>query len=469
MNGWVWYILTIIGLVLLGGFFTAASTALVSVRRSRIRELADERNRKARRILRLLEDPTSVTAASAMAAMLCWLLAAAVSAVGPVQWLSALLSRAPYQFIVQQSLAISMVLVTLLVTILLISIGELFFKSLAAHNAERFALALIGPAVVVGSLLRPLVRLVSGLSNLLLLPFGTRARLTWPALTEEELMVLVEAGQEEGVIEEDERDMIDSILEFTDTVVRQVMVPRIDMQVVSQETSLREVVEGVMAEGHSRIPVYENTVDNVIGIVHAKDLLGAISSGAADSMSLPELMRPAFFIPENKRISELLAEFRMNNQQMAIVRDEYGGTAGLVTVEDLIEEIVGEIRDEYDKEEPLILVQDDSCYLVDARTNIDDLNEQIDSDFPEDEYETIGGLIFGLLGKDPEVGDSVDYEDWRLKVQEKEERRLRKILLEPIAPDQNGASSGDSEASDSVEKNLRQAIKTQSSNHSASG
>jgi len=442
LDDWLRNLAAIVVLVLAGGVLVAAGTALLSVRRSRIRELGDQNSKAARKVLALLEDPSQVTASTHVGAMVLWLLAAGAAAAGPGLWLAARLSTASSPYIRDHAESIGIVVVIVVLSSLVILVAEVFFKSIAAHYAERIALLIIGPALIAARVMKPLVKLISFAANAMLAPFGTRARLALPALTEEELMVLVEAGEEEGVIEEDEKEMIDSIFEFTDTVVRQVMVPRIDMVVLDHDTPVTDAVDRVMECGHSRLPVCEGNVDSIIGIVHAKDLLPILASQRGEQACLREIMRDAFFVPENKRISELLAEFRSKNQQMAVVRDEYGGTAGLVTVEDLIEEIVGEIRDEYDREEPLITVHDGDLWIVDARLNIDELNEQLATHLPEDEFETVGGFVFGMLGKEPELGDSVDFNGWTLTVEEKEGRRLRKIRLMPRTAETPGEEHG---------------------------
>ena len=226
-----------------------------------------------------------------------------------------------------------------------------------------------------------------------------------PILTEEELKLLVEAGEEEGVIEVEEKEMIHSIFDFTDTVTKQVVILRTDMDCASVSSSLHELLEVITRSGHSRIPIYEDNVDNVLGVVHAKDLLTFLVKGRVDDFDARKVMREAYFIPGSKDVDELLAEFQRDNIQLAIVRDEYGGTAGLVTVEDLLEEIVGEMRDEYDvSEEPMVQTLPDDQYLVNARMRVDELNEQMGSSFPEDEdYETIGGFVFDLFGHQPSV------------------------------------------------------------------
>ena len=221
--------------------------------------------------------------------------------------------------------------------------------------------------------------------------------------------MLVQAGEEEGVIEEEEKAMIHSIFDFTDTVARQVMKPRTDMHVAPVTSTLDELLDVITTTGHSRIPIYDEDIDHVVGVVHAKDLLPVLRQGK-NLFDMQTVMREAYYIPETKDVGELLAEFKRGNIQMAIVRDEYGGTAGLVTVEDLLEEIVGEIRDEYDIEEPLIQIIDEDHGVVSARMRVDELNEEMNLEIPESEdYETIGGFVFDLFGHQPNEGETISY------------------------------------------------------------
>ena len=223
--------------------------------------------------------------------------------------------------------------------------------------------------------------------------------------------------------------MIHSIFDFTDTVARQVMKPRTDMHCAPVTSSLDELLDVITTTGHSRIPIYEDNVDSIIGVVHAKDLLPVLRQDTR-SFDIKAVMREAYFIPETKDVAELLAEFKSGNVQMAIVRDEYGGTAGLVTVEDLLEEIVGEIQDEYDREEPLIQVHDEDHATVNARMNVDDLNEAMGLKIPEsEEYETIGGFVFDLFGHQPNEGDEISYSNLDFVVERVDAGRLQAISV----------------------------------------
>ena len=418
-------IILIVVLVALNAFFAAAEMSLVSVRRTRIKQLVEEGNAKARTVLALLAHPTSFMSTIQIGVTMVGFLASAFTAINIAEPVAA--------WFVQLGLTahtakpVAVVTMTVLLSLFTIVFGEIAPKSLAMQHAERFALDLAGPVRLLSIIALPAVKLVSFLSDIIVRPFGAHARFSSPILTEEELRMLVEAGEEEGVLEEEEKDMIHSIFDFTDTVARQVMVPRTDMDAAPVASTLEELLDVITASGHSRIPIYEENVDNIIGVVHAKDLLPVLRTDK-QLFDMRGVMREAYFIPETKDVGELLAEFKRGNVQMAIVRDEYGGTAGLVTVEDLLEEIVGEIRDEYDIEEPLIDVMDKDHAVVSARMSIDDLNEQMEMDIPEsEEFETIGGFVFDLFGRQPDEGELISWANLDFVVSSLDGGRLHRI------------------------------------------
>ncbi|MCL4500079.1 MAG: hemolysin family protein [Chloroflexi bacterium] len=438
----------ILVLVLINAFFAAAEMALVSVRRTRIKQLVEEGNHKARTVMSLLEKPTSFMATTQIGVTLIGFLASAFAAVniagGLGKWFARLgLSRSTGE-------AVAVFLVTLVISFFTLVVGEIAPKSLAMQHAERLALSVGGIVKVLTTLALPAVKIVSFFSDLLVRPFGTHVKFSAPMLTEEELKMLVQAGEEEGVIEEEEKEMIHSIFDFTDTVTRQVMKPRTDMHAAPFTSTLDELLDIITSTGHSRIPIYEEDIDHIVGVVHAKDLLPVLRQ-EKKLFDIKTVMREAYYIPETKDVDELLAEFKRGNIQMAIVRDEYGGTAGLVTVEDLLEEIVGEIRDEYDIEEPLIQIVDENHAVVSARMSVDELNEEMKLDIPESEdYETIGGFVFDLFGHQPNEGETISYEDVDFTVSKVEDGRLHSIAIarveRPADPDEDraGATNGKS-------------------------
>jgi putative hemolysin len=318
-------------------------------------------------------------------------------------------------------------------TLIVLIAAEIAPKTLAARHADRLALVVAGP---IGTLMRvftPLIRVLSVLGTTLVRPFGGHITPRAPLVTEEQLRFLVEVGEEEGVIEEEERAMIHSIFEFGDTVVREVMRPRVDIVAVPADATVNGAI-GLMAEhGHSRLPVYEGTIDHIIGVVYMRDLVPALRQGRLDR-PVSEVRRPAFFIPETKKVDELFKEMQQKKLSMAIVLDEYGGTAGLVTVEDLLEEIVGEIQDEYDLEEKPIQVLDANTALVNARIPVDDVNELLGTRLPVDEVDTVAGLVYALFGRVPAQGEKVTLAGVELRVEKTLGQRITRVRITRTTP-----------------------------------
>ncbi len=253
---------------------------------------------------------------------------------------------------------------------------------------------------------------------------------------EEEIQDLIEQGAEKGVISAGEGEMIQSIFEFKDTIAREIMVPRTAVIGVSREASLGEALELIIKTGHSRLPVYTGDIDHIVGVLHAKDLLGIWGRPTEDPMP-DELVRTPIFIPEGKKIVELLGELRGKKNHLAVILDEYGGTAGLITLEDIIEEIIGEIRDEYDDEEDPVVRIDDETVLVDARMNLEELEDFMDYEFPEGDYETVGGFITDLLGRVPDEGEQIEFRNLLLTIKVADERKIDKVEIKRLPPNGN--------------------------------
>ncbi|HEU5097741.1 MAG TPA: hemolysin family protein, partial [Roseiflexaceae bacterium] len=297
-----------------------------------------------------------------------------------------------------------------LLLLLMVLFSEALPKALALRNPSRAAVLLAGPMTLLVRLLWPLIAIISVLTNPLISRLSGQRSDQLPLVTEEELRLLVNVGEEEGLIEPDEREMIEGIFSFGDTVVREVMVPRVDIVGLEQGASLQEALETVIAHGHSRIPVYDETIDNIVGILYAKDLLPGLRAGQ-DGMSLAGLLRPPHFVPETMKVDALLKDLQARKVHLAMVVDEYGGTAGLATIEDLLEEIVGEIQDEYDVEEPSVSFAAEGELLADARVLLDDLNDLTGLHLEAQESDRLGGLVFERLGRVPRVGDEVQLGD----------------------------------------------------------
>lgn len=399
-------------LLLLSAFFSASETAIFSANKVKIRHFAEEGNRQAILMRRMLEQPARPISTI--------LIGNNVVNIGA----TALATSLMISFFESSGAGIA----TVIMSVLILIFGEITPKTLVARRPENFSLRISGIIDRLGKILSPLIFILNLFTNFLLkLIDGSDKEKQF--ITEEELRMLVNVGEEEGFIDEDEREMIDSIFEFNDTLVREVMVPRIDIHAVDLEESLENVIKLVLKVGHSRIPVYEQTVDNIIGVIYAKDLLKILFDSAREKVMLKKLMRPAYYVPESKKVRDLFAELRKEKVHMAIVLDEYGGTAGLATIEDLIEEIVGEIQDEYDREDQSIVKLEDGSFLVDARTTISEINEEIELNLTDEEYETVSGLVFHNLGRLPNEGEELNIGNLQIKVEKIMGRRIEKLRL----------------------------------------
>ncbi|HEV2356728.1 MAG TPA: hemolysin family protein [bacterium] len=405
-------------LILCGAFFGAAETALFAANRMALRRLRDAGDRRARVAHRLLEDPgnllTTLLAGNTIANVGSSVVATSIAL--------SLLGRRTGELVAFVG-----------ATVLVLILGEIAPKTLAVRYADRFALRVAGPVRTVSLVLTPLVRLLSLAGTAIARPFGGAITPRAPLVTEDQLRFLVQVGEEEGVIEEEEREMIHSIFEFGDTLVREVMRPRVDIVAVPARATINEALGLVMEYGHSRIPVYEGNIDHVIGIVYVRDLLPALRQGRLDQ-PVREVLRPAFFVPEAKKVDELFRELQRRKVSMAIVVDEYGGTAGLVTMEDLLEEIVGEIQDEYDLEEKPIQLIDDRTAVVNGRTPIDEVNEILGLQLPVEEVDTIAGLVYALAGRVPVQGETVSVPGAELRVERALGQRITKVRITRSTP-----------------------------------
>ncbi len=405
-----WMLVAVAALLVVTMLLAGAETALGRMPKSRAQMLDAEGRRGARRLLELAGRPDQFVNPLLFALLVCQLAQATlVGIVAERLWGLA-------------GLAIGMAIDIVVVFVMTASA-----RTWAVLNPDRAALVAAGP---VGALIRfPLLRLTTraliGLTNLLLPGKGLKQG---PYVSEEELLAVAELGVEEGVIEEHERALIESIIEFGDTVVREVMVPRPDMVTVGHDFRVADVMEVVLLNGYSRLPVIGDSIDDVVGITYAKDLMRAERDGEED-LPVAQLVRAARYVPETKRVPDMLREMQRDKFHMAIVVDEYGGTAGLVTLEDIIEELVGEIVDEFDVEDPLVEPLAGGGVRVDARTALDEVNELLHAQLPEGDWDTIGGLLYHHLGHVPVEGESVVVDGWLLTAQRIQGRRIGRVRI----------------------------------------
>ena len=393
-----------------------AETALTRINRIKAMTMAEEKRRGSAALVRLVEHPERFLNPVLLLVLLCHLVAATLIGIvaerlfGPVGVAVATAFEVVVVFVFAESLP----------------------KTWAVQHPERASLltAPIVSAIVSFPPIRLLARGLIGLTNMIIPGKGLKEG---PYVSEQEILAMADAAVEEDVIEREERQLIHSIIEFGDTVVREVMIPRPDMVAIEARATVNDAMEVVMAAGYSRIPVYEQGIDDINGLLYAKDLMRAVRDKRGE-VQVRELSRKANFVPETKRVAELLPEMQKQKSHMAIVVDEYGGTAGLVTLEDLIEELVGEIVDEYDVEEPPIEPLPGGDVRVNARMPIDELNELLEAEFPEGDYDTVGGLVYFLLGHVPAEGETVDYDGRRLRAERVQGRRIGRVRISKLEP-----------------------------------
>jgi putative hemolysin len=422
-------IVVILLLTLLEAFFVAAEIALVTVRRSRVDQLVEEGSRSARRVRRLLEEPGRFLAVAQVGLTFIGFFASAYAAVSLADGLGGLLAGLGMDTGTADSAAL--VIVTLVLALFTIVFAELIPKSLALANPERFALTLSAPLDLLGRALGPVVGILAAVTRGVAGMFGVRPNQE-AAITAEELRLIVERGGEQGVLEAEEEQMINAVIELGQRRVHEVMVPRVSIAGLSVDATFEEAIDLIVGEGHSRIPVYEQSLDDILGILYAKDLLRYLKPEAGPRPRLTTLLRAPVLVPESMTIDDLLHELQRRKVHIAIVLDEYGGTAGLVTIEDLLEEIVGEIQDEYDVEEPMLVRLSDDEARVDGRMDIDELLEafEVETELEDaEEYDTVGGLIYHRVGGVPAPGDRVEVDGLTLTVETTDGRRVGKILV----------------------------------------
>jgi CBS domain containing-hemolysin-like protein len=410
-------VVIVFGLVI-AAFAAAAETSLTSVSRIRMRSLAEEGNRRARTVTRLHADPN---------AYLSTILTLNTVAVIVVSTATALLIGSYLTKIPQ-------VVGTIVLSVVVLIFCEIAPKSLALRFNERFALVLAGPVQLLTRVLRPLIGGLSAMSRLIVRAATRGHSVRGPFVTEEELKLLLYVGEQEGIVEQEEREMIHGILEMTDKSVREVMVPRVDIVAVEATDSIADVIKVVIEYGFSRIPIYEDNVDNIVGVVYAKDLLrhGVVGD---DQRPLKAVAREPYYTPEAKRVGELLREMKERKVHIAVVVEEHGGTAGIVTFEDLIEEIVGPIRDEYDmREVEELQIISDQEVVVSARFPVDDLKEELDLQVPNVDADTVGGLVYELLGEIPKVGATIQLGDATLTVESIRRQGIQSVRITSPVP-----------------------------------
>ncbi len=438
---WLFNIILILSLILLNGFFAASEIALISLRKSRVRHLVKSGNQPAKRVQRLQEDPERFLATVQIGVTLVGSLASALGGIIAIEKIKPVLQSVPVDFISKTAEPIAVGLVVSAIVYITLVVGELVPKSLAIRHSEQVSFIIAVPIEALSKLFRPVLRILIVSNDCVLKAFNLHEQQQPTLVSEDEVKYLIREGRKHGVFEPSEENLIHSVFRFTDTVVKEVMVPRTEIVAVEKDTDIDAILRMMNEQGYSRLPVYNETIDNIIGIVYLKDILALHMENRP--VHLSSVLRKPYVVPPNKNVSLLLKEMREKRIHLALVGDEYGGTDGLVTMEDLIEEIVGDIRDEQEKELREIHEVAANRYVIDGRTDIGKVNEKLGVQLPEDEFETLGGFVLGLFGRLPAEGDQIRYNDVLFTVLRLRRNRISRIRVLKYAPEKHERGEDD--------------------------
>lgn len=420
MDSLLFELITIGVCIIFSGFFSSSETALTSLSELKVKHLLQEKGERAKDLELWLLHPNKVLNTILIGNNIVNILGSVVAA------------EVSNKIFGSSAIAIATGVMTFLVLIF----GEIVPKTFAKHNAESLALFIIKILKIFYFFFYPISFVLNKLVKIIIKLSGGNVENSGPKITEDELEFLISVGEKEGVLENQKKEMLHNIFEISETTAKEVMVPRTDLVAIKYGTDINEILNVLANTEYSRIPIYEGKMDNILGILHVKDLLKYVSKDV-QQLDIKTILRKPYFVPSTKKIDDLLREFQVNRIHFAIVVDEYGGVDGIVTLEDILEEIVGEIRDEYDKDENDEIIQlDENTYEVDPRIDIDDFSEFFGLEIQDDlDFETLGGLIFDLSGRIPEIGDVFYVGNIEILIKEKDGRRIKKVIVKVINND----------------------------------
>ena len=426
-------------LVLVNAFFAMSEIAIISLNDSVIEKKAEDGDKKARQIMKLTENPSNFLSTIQIGVTLAGFLTSASASQSFATMLANAISKLNLPIPISVISGFSVVIITIIMSYFSLVLGELAPKRMAMQRPEPIAYKVVGILLVVKKMTSPFVKVLSASTNLIVRLFGFDPNADEEGVTEEEIRMMVDVGQEKGVIEDIQKEMIDNIFEFDDIDVSDIMTHRTDMCAVEDTDSLEDVVSISIEYGYSRIPVFHEDPDNIIGIIYIKDLLKYVSGSLPKDIKPTDVMRQAYYVPFSKSCGQLFNEMTEKRIQMAVVVDEYGGTAGIITMEDLIEAIVGNIRDEYDDEDEEIVEVDENTFTVDGTAYIEEVNELVGDVIPEGDYDTLGGFIISQLGFLPKDGDMncVTYRNLKFTILNVEDKRIGKVKVEILPTEEN--------------------------------
>lgn len=418
-------LLLIVILTGINAFFASAEMAIVSVNKSKVKQLSKEGNSKAKLLEKLMEDPSNFLSTIQIGITLAGFFSSASAATGISAYMSKILEplNVPYH---QE---ISMIIVTLILSYFTLVFGELVPKRIALKKAEKIALFSVKPVYILSKIAKPFIKFLS-ISTLVVLKLtGNNDEDIEEKVTEEEIRSLISQSQEEGSIEDDEKDMIDGVFSFNDKMAREIMTPRNNIFAIDIEDDIDDVLESVLESGYTRIPAYKDTVDNIIGILYVKDILSEAKKVGFKGIKIEKILHEPCFILETQKTNEVFKKLKENKVHLGILFDEYGGVSGMVTMEDLIEEIMGEIEDEYDEEELIISQIDENNFYIKGNLSVSDFNNEFNSNIEVGEYDTINGYLLTALGEIPQEGALIELEDIDLLVTKVNNRRIEEIKV----------------------------------------
>ena len=399
--------------IILSAFFSSAETAFTAISRVKLRSLVEEKVKGAKLLERILKNKRDLITSILIGNNIANVAASALATAGMMDLMTVLGI---------ENFAVAMAIITGAMTFILLAFGEITPKSIAIKNPSKFALKIRTPIYLFLLISRPAIFIFNILSSIITKLFGLDLHDVSKLLTHAEIKAIINLGEEEGVLEKEEKEMIDGVITFGDKIVREVLTPRTDVVSIDVTTDISKAVEIISTKGHSRLPIYEEDLDNIIGMIYAKDLL--MVDVTDSTLKLKNFMRKAAFVPETVHIEEVLKQMRSEKFHLAIVIDEHGGLAGIVTFEDIIEEIIGEVQDEYDEEDQTFVTLSEHSFRVSASMNVNDLGRKLEIEFDNDEYDTVGGFVLSQMGTLPKQGDTFSYSDYTVLVKEIQKKRI---------------------------------------------
>lgn len=441
-------------LIFFNAFFAMSEIAIISLNDTKMQKLAEEGNKKAKQIVKLTENPNRFLSTIQIGVTLAGFLASASASQNFADLLVNALKHTAIVNVIPESVinGISVVLITIITSYFSLVLGELAPKRIAMQVPEKVSFKVVGILLFIAKITKPFVKVLSVSTNGVVRLLGFDPNADEENVTEEEIRMMVDVGGEKGVIEDSQKEMIDNIFEFDDLDAGDIMTHRTDMTAIEVSRSLEEVAELAIENGYSRIPVYEDDPDSIVGVLYAKDLLKYVGHNIPADLTISKVMRKALYVPETQSCGDLFKAMNDSHTQFAVVVDEYGGTAGIVTLEDVLESIVGNIQDEYDDEDEEIVQINETTFTIDGITDLDEVDELVGTKLPEGDYDTLGGFVISLLGYLPSESDPepavAEYENLRFTVLNFEDRRIGEIKVEILPKEEDEDEDSDSKSKD---------------------